>query len=56
MQWVVRSAYIDAVLVMTLVAWLARRAGPLLSSGVRQFQFLAICTLVVVAVLQELIY
>ncbi len=39
-----------------LVAWQARRAGPLLSSVVRQFLFLAICTVVMVAVLQELIY
>jgi len=39
-----------------LVAWRARSAGPLLSSVVRQFLFLAICTVVVVAVLQELIY
>jgi len=53
MPWVV--VLLVAVLV-TLVAWQARRAGPLLSSVVRQFLFLAICTVVVVAVLQELIY
>jgi hypothetical protein len=52
-KWVV--VLLVAVLV-TLVAWPARRAGPLLSSVVGQFQFLAICTVVVVAVLQELIY